>query len=76
MQDEPSSYQICLKEHLSPQWVTYFDGFTLTNNENGEALLTCVTTYQAALHGVLAKIRNLGLPLLSVNNIANGRVTK
>jgi hypothetical protein len=43
------------------------------NSENGEALLTGVITDQAALHGVLAKIRDLGLPLLSVNNIANGR---
>jgi hypothetical protein len=76
MQDEPSSYQIRLKGHLSPQWATYFDGFTLTNSENGEALLTGVITDQAALHGVLAKIRDLGLPLLSVNNIANGQARK
>src|SRR5436305_12075882 len=73
MQDEPALYQIRLKGHLSPQWATYFDGFTLTNGENGEALLTGVITDQAALHGVLAKIRDLGLPLLSVNNITYGR---
>jgi hypothetical protein len=42
MQDEPSSYQIRLKGHLGPQWATYFDGFTLTNSENGKALLTGV----------------------------------
>src|SRR4249920_1788885 len=42
MFDEPSSYQIRLRGHLSPQWETYFDGFTLTNSENGEALLTGV----------------------------------
>jgi hypothetical protein len=76
MQDKPLSYQIRLKGHLSPQWATYFDGFTLTNCENGEALLTGVITDQAALHGVLAQIRDLGLPLLSVNNIANGRAIK
>ena len=76
MQDEPSSYQFRLKGHLSPQWATYFDGFTLTNSENGEALLTGVITDQAALHGVLAKIRDLGLPLLSVNNIANEQARK
>ena len=71
MQDEPALYQIRLKGHLSPQWATYFDGFTLTNSENGEALLTGVITDQAALHGVLAKIRRV--TLLSVNNITNGR---
>ena len=76
MQDEPSSYQIRLKGNLSPQWATYFDGFTLTNSENGEALLTGVITDQAALHGVLAKIRDLGLPLLSVNTIANEQARK
>jgi hypothetical protein len=71
MLDESSSYQIRLKGHLSPQWATFFDGFTLTNSENGEALLTGVIRDQAALHGVLAKICDLGLPLLSVNHIAN-----
>ena len=76
MQDEPSSYQIRLKGYLSPQWATYFDGFTLTNSENGEALLTGVITDQAALHGVLAKIRDLGLPLLSINTITNGQARK
>jgi hypothetical protein len=72
MQDELSSYQIRLKGHLSSQWATYFDGFTLTNCENGEALLTGVIRDQAELHGLLVKIRDLGLPLLSVNNITNG----
>jgi hypothetical protein len=76
MLDEPSSYQIRLRGHLSPQWATYFDGFTLTNNENGEALLTGVITDQAALHGVLAKIRDLGFPLLSVNRMASGEVSE
>ena len=60
----------------SPQRATYFDGFTLTNSENGEALLTGVIADQAALHGVLAKIRDLDLPLLSVNNLANGQARK
>lgn len=67
MLDEPASYQIRLRGHLSPQWATYFESFTFTNTENGEVLLTGVISDQAALHGVLAKIRDLGLPLLSVN---------
>lgn len=76
MLDESSLYQIRLKGHLSPQWATYFDGFTLTNSEHGEALLAGVITDQAALHGILAKIRDLGLPLLSVNRIDNERARK
>ncbi len=76
MQDEPSLYQIRLKGHLGPQWAAYFDGFALTNSENGEALLTGMITDQAALHGVLAKIRDLGLPLLSVNRLASGEASE
>lgn len=76
MRDELSSYQIRLKGHLGPRWSAYFEGFTLTNSENGEALLTGVITDQAALHGVLAKIRDLGLPLLSVNRIAFGEASE
>jgi hypothetical protein len=75
MPDEPSSYQIRLKGHLGPQWAAYFDGFTLTNSEHGEALLTGVITDQAALHGILAKIRDMGLPLLSVNRLASGEAS-
>jgi len=73
MLDEPASYQIRLKGHLSPQWAMYFEGFILTNCDHGEALLTGVITDQAALHGVLAKIRDLGLTLLSVNRIDDER---
>ena len=75
MPDEPSLYQIRLKGHLGPQWAAYFDGFALTNSENGEALLTGMITDQAALHGVLAKIRDLGLPLLSVNHLASWKAS-
>ena len=70
MRDEPWLYQIRLKGHLGQQWGTYFDGLTLVNSENGEVLLMGMITDQAALHGVLAKIRDLGLPLLSVNRLS------
>jgi hypothetical protein len=76
MFDEPSSYQIRLRGHLSPQWETYFDGFTLTNSENGEALLTGVIMDQAASHGVLAEIRDLGFSLFSVSRMAFGEVSE
>jgi hypothetical protein len=76
MPDEPSLYQIRLKGHLGPQWAACFDGFTLTNSENGEALLTGMITDQAALYGVLAKMRDLGLPLLSLNRLASGEANE
>jgi hypothetical protein len=76
MRDEHSLYQIRLKGYLGPQWAAYFDGLTLANGENGEALLIGMITDQAALHGVLAKIRDLGLPLLSVNRLACGNTSE
>jgi hypothetical protein len=62
-------YQIRIKGHLSPQWSDWFDGFTITNCEDGEALLCGLILDQAALYGLLNKISNLGLPLLSVNRL-------
>jgi hypothetical protein len=62
-------YHIRVKGHLSPQWSDWFDGFTITNNEDGEALLSGIILDQAALYGLLNKISNLGLPLLSVNRV-------
>jgi hypothetical protein len=63
-------YQIRVKGHLGEQWQSWFDGLTITNVEQGEAILSGLLPDQAALHGVLAKIRDLGLPLLAVNRIA------
>ena len=63
-------YQIRVKGHLGEQWQSWFDGLTITKLEQGEALLCGPLPDQAALHGVLAKIRDLGLPLLAVNRIA------
>jgi hypothetical protein len=62
-------YHIRVKGHLSPQWSDWFDGFTITNSEEGEALLSGIILDQAALYGLLNKISNLGLPLLSVNSV-------
>ena len=64
---EQNRYHIRVKRHLSPQWSDWFDGFTITNCEDGEALLSGIILDQAALYGLLNKISNLGLPLLSVN---------
>ena len=62
-------YNIRVEGHLSPQWSDWFDGFTITNCEDGEALLSGIILDQAALYGLLNKIGNLGLPLLSVNRV-------
>jgi hypothetical protein len=62
-------YQIRVKGHLSPQWTDWFEGFTISNSQDGEALLSGIIVDQAALYGLLNKISNLGLPLLSVNRV-------
>lgn len=66
-------YQIRVKGHLGEQWQGWFDGLTITNLEQGEALLCGPLPDQAALHGVLTKIRDLGLPLLAVSQVALDR---
>jgi hypothetical protein len=60
-------YQIRLKGHLGGQWSDWFGGLTITLEDNGETLLTGPVVDQAALFGLLRKVRDLGLPLLSVN---------
>ena len=61
-------YHIRVKGHLEQCWNDCFDGFTITNVENGEAILSGTIVDQAALHGVLMKIRDLGLPLIAANH--------
>lgn len=63
-------YQIRIKGHLGPQWADWFDGLTVTLEDTGETLLTGPVVDQAALHGVLKKVRDLGMPLLSVVCVA------
>jgi hypothetical protein len=66
---EPGLYQIRVAGHLDPSWAAWFDGLTISNGEQGEATLVGLVRDQAALHGLLTKIRDLGLPLLSVNRV-------
>ena len=64
---EPLIYQIRLKGQLGREWAEWFGGLTITLADNGETLLTGPVIDQAALYGVLKRIRDLGLPLISVN---------
>jgi hypothetical protein len=70
--DQAMIYQIRLKGHLSSQWTDWFGGLTVTLEENGETLLTGPVVDQAALFGLLKKVRDLGLPLVSVNCVETG----
>ena len=63
---EPMVYQIRIKGHLGSQWADWFGGVTITLEDNGDTLLTGPVVDQAALHGLLKKVRDLGTPLLSV----------
>ena len=65
----PMIYQIRLKGHLSHQWADWFGGLAVTLEENGDTLLTGPVADQAALYGLLRKVRDVGLPLVSVNSI-------
>jgi hypothetical protein len=64
------TYRIRLKGHLADHWSDWFEGMTISNEPDGEVLLYGPLADQAALHGVLIKIRDLGLPLLAVTSVA------
>jgi hypothetical protein len=63
--DQPMVYQIRVKGHLGPRWTEWFGDVTITLDGNGETLLTCLVVDQAALYGLLRKVRDLGAPLIS-----------
>ena len=66
---QPMVYQIRIKGHLGQQWMDWFEGMTITLEENGDTLLTGPVVDQAALYGLLKKVRDLGLPLVSVSPV-------
>jgi hypothetical protein len=70
--DQLIVYQIRIKGHLSRRREDWFEGLTVTLEEDGNTLLTGPVIDQAALHGILKRVRDLGMPLLSVNSIRPG----
>jgi len=69
----PEVYRFIVKGHLDSEWSDWFDGLTITMVDNGETILSGPIVDQTALHGVLIKIRDLGLPLLSLTLVELGR---
>jgi len=63
--DRPMVYQIRINGHLGPKWTDWFGGMTITLEDDGDTLLTGSVEDQAALHGLLRKVRDLGMPLIS-----------
>ena len=71
--DKPWQCELRIKGHLDDRWADWFEGLTITREDNGETRLTGPVVDQAALHGLLKKVRDLGLPLVSVNRIEPGQ---
>jgi hypothetical protein len=65
----PGRYEVRVKGHLDSRWAAWFDGLTLTHESDGTTLINGPVADQAALHGLLQKVRDVGLPLLSVTQV-------
>ncbi len=67
--NQPMIYQIRIKGQLDRKWIDWFENVTITLEDNGDTLIACPVVDQAALHGLLKKVRDLGMPLISVNRV-------
>ena len=74
--DQPMVYQLRIEGHLGCQWTDWFGGLTITLEDNGDTLLTGPVVDQAALHGLFKNVRDLGMPLVSVNRVEPGPSTR
>lgn len=72
--DQPMVYEIRLRGHLGRGWADWFGDVTITLQDNGETLLSCPVVDQAALYGLLRKVRDLGLPLISVTRAQTDQI--
>lgn len=70
----PGRYEIRLTGHLGPRWAAWFDGFTITTQDDGTTVVSGDVVDQSALHGLLNKVRDIGLPLVSVVRVGAGEV--
>jgi len=70
---EAGRYEIRLKGHLDSRWATWFDGLGLTHESDGTTIISGLVADQAALHGLLQKVRDIGLPLVSVTQVEADR---
>ena len=70
---QPTIYQIRVRSHLGSDWTDWFEGLAITLEEDGDTLLTGPVVDQAALHGLLKKVRDLGMSLVSVNRVEISR---
>lgn len=66
-----SGYEIRIKGRMSDRWLEWFEGMTLVHEQDGTTVIRCPDLDQAALHGFLAKVRDLGLPLISVTSTSD-----
>jgi len=73
-QNKKKTYQIRIKGHLGEQWGEWFDGMAITLEKSGDTLLTGIITDQAQLHGLIKKIRDLGMPLISIVDINSDEI--
>ena len=74
--DQRIVYQFRIKGHLRQQWMNWFEGLTITLEEDGNTLLSGPVVDQSAMHGILKKIRDLGMPLLSMKPIDSDSASK
>ncbi len=70
---QPIVYQIRIRGHLGREWTDWFEGLTITPQEDGDTLLTGPVADQAALYGLLRRVRDLGMALVSVNRVEPGQ---
>jgi len=70
---QPTRYQIRIRGQLDTQWTDWFEGLIITLEDNGDTLITGLVIDQTALHGLLKKVRDLGMPLISVYTVEPGQ---